>query len=45
MRLGTAFDEARREAELDGETIAAVVERLLAAYVAERRAARKRQDG
>ena len=34
MRLGPNFDEARAIAEANGETITAVVERLLAEYVA-----------
>lgn len=38
MRIGPVFDEARRYAEAAGETITALVERLLAAYVAEQQA-------
>jgi hypothetical protein len=38
MRLGPNFDDARRYAERDGETITAVVERLLAEYVARKKA-------
>lgn len=35
MRIGPIFDQARALAERRGETITAVVERALAAYVAE----------
>ncbi|MFD6565405.1 hypothetical protein [Micromonospora profundi] len=33
MRLGPVFDQAKAKAEAGGETITAVVERLLAEYV------------
>lgn len=35
MRLGDAYDKAKAKAEANGESITAVVERLLAGYVAE----------
>lgn len=34
MRLGQNYDKAKAKAEANGETITAVVERLLAEYVA-----------
>ena len=33
MRLGPVFDEAKAKAERQGETITAVVERLLTHYI------------
>ena len=33
MRLGDVYDQAKAKAEANGETITAVVERLLRAYV------------
>ncbi|GAB3817609.1 hypothetical protein [Micromonospora zhanjiangensis] len=37
MRLGPNYDRAKAKAKANGETISAVVERLLAEYVAEPR--------
>ena len=34
MRLGPVYDQAKAKAEANGESITAVVERLLAEYVA-----------
>lgn len=34
MRLGSVYEQAKAKAEANGESIAAVVERLLAGYVA-----------
>lgn len=33
MRLGDVYDQAKTKAESEGETITAIVERLLAEYV------------
>jgi hypothetical protein len=35
MRLGNVYDDAKAKAESNGETITAVIERMLADYVAD----------
>ncbi len=42
--MGPVFDEARAVAEEDGEKITELIERLLAVYLAERKARKDREN-